>query len=475
MKIPSSRARAGRVSTPETPRPFPRLVIAATESGVGKTSVTVGLLAALVARGTRVAPFKCGPDFLDPQLLRAAAGVPAATNLDRWLTSDATLVASVRRHGRPGPRELNLVEGVMGLLDTSSWGTSTADVAQVLRAPILLVVDASRAAESVALQVRGAREALPVGRLAGAIVNRVGRGWHAQAIRRAVEERGGVPVVGMLPWSSEVALPEQHLGLLTPQTRPGPDWARKFRALGAWAAEGVDLELLAELAGRAGPLPAPSDRRPGSGSGAGRYLAIAADPAFCFLYPQNREAFEDRGARIAPFSPTAGDGLPPSADAIYLPGGYPESHARALARNDGLRRELRGWVRDGRPLLAECGGMMYLLDRLVDARGREHRMVGAFRGSATMQARLAGLGYGQAVLRRRSLLGLRGQQLRGHIYHHSRRATPGTTVWGWLYRPRSGAPPQPDGLCRGLVAASYLHLRLDAYPQVVASMLNGKV
>ncbi len=457
------------------PQPFPRLVIAAAESGAGKTSVTAGLLAALSGRGTRVAPFKCGPDFLDPQVLRAAAGAPWATNLDRWLTTDATLLASFRRHGRSGARELNLVEGVMGLLDTDSWGTSTADIAARLRAPVVLVVDAARAAESVSLQVRGARALLPRGRLAGVVVNRVGRGWHAEAIRRAIEDRGGVPVIGMLPWSSEVALPEQHLGLLTPQSRPGPVWTRKFRALGAWAAEGIDLERLTDLSRRAGPLPRSVGRSHTPETGAGRCLAIASDPAFCFLYPENLEAFDDRGTRILPFSPIAGDAVPPSADAIYLPGGYPESHARSLARNEGLRHELREWVRDGRPLLAECGGMMYLLDRLTDVRGTTYPMVGAFRGSTTMQTRLAGLGYGEANLRRGSLFGRRGERLRGHVYHHSRRATPAATAWAWQYRPRSGAPGHGDGLVHGQAVASYLHLRLDAYPRIAEAMLAGRV
>jgi cobyrinic acid a,c-diamide synthase len=454
-------------------RPYPRLVIAATTSGAGKTSVTAGLLAAMAARGTRVAPFKCGPDFLDPQVLRAAARAPSASNLDRWLTSDATLLASFRRHGRPGLREVNLIEGVMGVLDTASWGTSTADVATQLDAPIVLVVDASRAAESVALQVRGAREMLPEGLLAGVIVNRAGRGWHSDTVRREIEGKTGVPVLGVLPWSADVDLPEQHLGLLTPRTRPGLDWASKFRALRAWAAEGVDLDRLQEIAQRAEPLVAADPRTIETGPVPRARVAVAMDPAFCFLYPENMEALTDQGARIESFSPVRGDSLPPSADAIYLPGGYPESHARELSRNDGLRRELRDWVRVGRPLFAECGGMMYLLGKLVDVRGRAHPMAGAFPGSTEMQARLAGFGYGEAHLRRSSLLGERGQRVRGHVYHHSHRRSPAGTSWAWQYEPRSGAPPYSDGLCRGRAVAGYLHLRLDEYPHIVDALLAG--
>lgn len=451
---------------------FPRIVIAASASGAGKTSTTAGILAASAKRGRPVSPFKCGPDFLDPQVLRAAAGAPSASNLDRWLTDDATLLAGFRRHAKSGPRALNLIEGVMGVLDSSSWGTSTADVANALDAPIVLVVDASRAAESVALQVRGAAELLPPGRLAGAIVNRVGLGWHALATRREIEERCGVPVLGSLPWSPEIELPDQPLGLLTPITRPGLDWSRKFRALGDWVADGVDLERLTEIAQGAGPLP----RAPGLEVDRDAYnrasIAVAQDAGFCFTYPENLEAFLDRGARVESFSPIAGDALPPSADAVYLPGGYPESHAAALSCNRGLARELRAWVRDRKPLLAECGGMMVLLDHLVDAAGSSHRMSGAFRGSTRIQPQLAGFGYGEAHLRRRSLLGNPGGRVRGHVYHHSRRTMPASPSWAWLYLPRNGAPPTGDGLHQGLSVASYLHVRLDEYPHIVNRMLS---
>ncbi len=474
IRRPPTRTEPARAPADRRERPFPRVIIAAAESGVGKTSVTAGLLAAFATRGTAVAPFKCGPDFLDPQLLRAAAGSSTASNLDRWLTGDRTLAVSFRRHGRAGPSDLNLVEGVMGLLDTSSWGTSTADVAARLHAPIVLVVDASRAAESVAVQVRGTRELLPRGRLAGVIVNRAGAGWHAEAIRQEIEGRCAVPVVGTLPWSPAIELPDQHLGLFTPSTRPGSDWVRTFRALGAWAAEGVDLDRLVEIARRAPPLPEPTGLWIDRAGRRGGCLAVASDSAFCFTYPENLEAFSDRGVRVEKFSPVRGDSLPPSADAVYLPGGYPESHAGALARNEGLARELRAWVRDGRPLLAECGGMMYLLDRMVDVRRRSHRMVGAFPGSTQIEPRLVGLGYGTAHLLRTSLLGRPGQRVRGHVYHHSRRTTPGTTRWSWRYEPRSGASATDDGLCRGRAVASYLHLRLDEYPNIVESMLADR-
>jgi cobyrinic acid a,c-diamide synthase len=464
---PESRNPAGE-------RPFPRVAIAATASGAGKTSVTAGLLGAMAARGARVAPFKCGPDFLDPQVLRGAAGSATASNLDRWLTSDTPLAAGLRRHGRPGPDELNLIEGGKGVLDTSSWRTSTADIAIWLGAPIVLVVDASRSAESVALQVRGARELLPRDLFAGVIVNRVGRGWHAAAVRQWIEGKSGVPVVGMLPWSPDIGLPERHFGLATPRTQPEQMWTRKFRALREWVAEGVNLDLVREIARRSAPFPGGGDPRTGRGVTRKACLAVASDAAFCFTYPENLEAFADRGGQVEMFSPLAGDALPPAADVVYLPGGYPELHAQALSHNEGLRRELRGWVRDGRPLLAECGGMMYLLDRLVDVKGAAHRMVGAFRGSTSMQPRLVGIGYGEAHLRRTSILGRRGQRLRAHIYHHSRREAPTTVSWGWRYEPRSGAHSSDDGLLQGRAVASHLHLRLDGYPHIVSTMMEGR-
>lgn len=453
--------------------PYPRVLFAALESGVGKTSVSAGLLAALRKRHIPVSAFKCGPDFLDPQVLRRAGNLPSVGNLDLWLTPKSLVRDRFRERALPRPPGLTVVEGVMGLFDTSSWGTSTYDVARLLGIPIVLVVDAARSVESVAAHVRGAVKLLPGTRIAGAIVNHAGPGWHSRTARASIEERARVPVLGLLPWSKEVQLPEKHLGLATPTTEPGKAWSRLIGSLGDWIEENVDLEQVQSIARSAPPLPLlrhSAVARPGSSRRV--EVGLAEDAAFCFTYPESIEALEREGARIRRFSPIAGEQVPAGVDAIYLPGGYPELHASAIAENTPFLRELRAWVGDGRPLYAECGGMMILLERLRDLGGRDHRMAGAFPGRTQMTPRIAGFGYGEAILQRPCLWGPPGAKVRGHLYHHSRRTSPNNVPWSWEFHPANGASPIEDGYSRGQALAGYLHVRFDACPGLTRGLLG---
>ncbi len=457
-----------------TAAPVPRVLVAALASGTGKTTVSAGLLGAFRRRGQRVGAYKCGPDFLDPQVLGAVAGAPAR-NLDLWLVDRRTMVEGFRRSAPSGARAVSVVEGVMGLMDTRSWGTSTDDIARALGLPVVLVLDASASAETLALAARGARSVLGR-RLGGVIVNRAGRGWHAKAVQRALETQAKVPVLGVLPWEEDVRISERHLGLHTPLTDRRKEVTAALRRATSLVEEQVDLEALQDLAEQAPGWRSTrslSERAAPLGPSRRRTVAVARDEAFSFLYPENLEALEAAGARLRPFSPLKGDPLPPGAESVYLPGGYPELHAARLARNSGLRSELRSWVRDGRPLLAECGGMMYLLDRLVDAEGVSHQMVGAFPGSSRMGHRLGGFGYVEARSRVRSPLGPAGARVHGHLYHHSVRSMRREPSWALAVRSRSGGPRGKDGLLRGEALASYLHLRLDAVPRLVESMVQG--
>lgn len=452
---------------------MPRLVVAALGSGCGKTTVAAGLLAAWAERHRPVAGFKAGPDFLDPQVLSASGGGLAVRNLDPWLTSPARVVEEFRAHAATGPRALSVIEGAMGLFDTEGWRTSTRDIAAWLRAPIVLVVDAARSVESVAAEVRGTRLLLRSKGVAGVIVNRAAPGWHARTVRAAVESRGGAPVLGVLPFDRSHTLPERHLGLRTPTTDPKSPLSATIRALGRWVAEQVDLDRLEAIAERAPPLgrPEPARTEPRLH---GRTLAVARDAAFAFVYRESLEPFEQGGARLAPFSPLNGEPIPPAADGVYLPGGYPELHAAPLERAETLRRELRAWVDDGRPTYAECGGMMYLLEELRELGGRRRRMVGALKGRTAMSARLGGFGFVTALNRRPTLYGPAGRELRGHLYHHSVRSGTDGTRWALELRPRSGGPVQRDGYARGSVLASYLHARLDAIPGFTHRLLGDR-
>lgn len=469
---PPAPARGARTS------PYPRLLIAGLSSDIGKTSVTAAILAAFAREHVPLAAFKCGPDYLDPQVLRGAGGLGRVGNLDLWLSPPQFLRRDFLARAVPEPPGLTLVEGVMGLFDTRSWGTSTWDVARLLHLPIVLVVDASRSVESVAALVRGTVAMLPKGCVVGAIVNRAGRGWHAQTVRSEIERTTRVPVLGVLPYSQAISTPSQHLGLGTPDTRPEPAWKERFRAMASWGREHLDLEGIRAAAGSARPLMRPEGTGDVSGAGKGPAgglpVAVATDAAFCFTYSESLEALGQRGSALLPFSPLRGDPIPPSAGAVYLPGGYPELHAERLADHEGLLRELRQWVRDGRPLYAECGGMMLLLESLIDLEGKPRRMAGAFPGRTRMRERLVEFGYVEATVRRTCPAGPPGARLRGHLFHHSEREVSGRVSWSWETRPRHGGPTVLDGYSEGRALAGYLHLRLDAHPLLIEALTTAK-
>ncbi len=453
--------------------PVPRILVAGLSSSSGKTTFSAGILAACRDRGLRVQAFKCGPDFLDPQILSAASGSPCA-NLDPFLLPRPLLRGSFLRRAPRGAQGFSLVEGVMGVLDTTTWGTSSWEVARALRLPTVLVLDASASSESLAVCAAGARQLLGRGGLQGFLLDRVGGAWHESTVRREVERVSGLPVLGSLPWDPSLGLPERHLGLRTPVTDPGKGLEGTLRRLGRAVAARVDLDALLRVARSAPPLPGVPGLPAPPNELRGRTTALAQDEAFCFVYPENAELLRRDGARLVPFSPVHGDPLPPSTDAVVLPGGYPELHAKALQENEGLRRELHSWVRQGRPIYAECGGMMFLLDSLTDAEGRRFRMVGAFPGRTRLSPRTGGFGYATGRLRRSGLLGPRGEELRGHLYHHSLRRSPPGVAWGMTVRPRNGAPPHGDGYGSGAQFASYLHLRWDSVGGFPQRLLSGE-
>lgn len=466
----STRSRSTAPATPT--EEYPRLLVAGTGSSAGKTLVAAGLLEAFRAEGGPVAGYKCGPDFLDPAVLSVAARSPAR-NLDPFLLSPSLLRTSFVAHAPPGPRGLSLVEGVMGILDTRSWGTSSADVADLLSLPIVLVLDARSSSETLGMVAAGARRVLGAPPLGGFVLNGVAEGWHSRATREAVEKASRLPVLGTLPWSPLLHLPERHLGLVNPRTDRGFRFDRWLGTLGGMVRERFDLPALRSLARSAPRLPSSPAGAPAVARGGRRsVVAVARDEAFSFLYPENLEVLERAGARVRTFSPVRGDALPPTAEALYLPGGYPELFGKELGENGPLRREVRQWVREGRPLYAECGGMMFLLHSLRDGEGRTFPMAGAFPGRATLSPRLGGFGYVTARARRPCPLGAKGAMVRGHLYHHSVREAPRDQSWALTLRPRAGGAPLADGYGTGAILASYLHVRLDTVDGFAARFLG---
>jgi len=436
---------------------IPRVVIAGTSSGAGKTSVACGLIGALRRSGLVVQGFKVGPDYIDPSYHALAAGRPGR-NLDAFL-GGPELIAPLFRHGAAGA-DLAVVEGVMGLFDGASGRgelASTAQVAKLLDAPVLLVVDAAAMARSAAAIVHGYATFDPEVKVAGVIYNKVGSDHHEELLREATAPLG-IPVLGALRRSADVAAPERHLGLV-----PAGEWGSRARpaleALAGAAASSIDLAAVERLARDAPDLDvepwSPAPLSPPVGS----RIAIARGPAFSFHYEENLELLAAAGAEPAPFDPLADESLPRGAGALLLAGGFPEVYGAELAANAPLRAEIRAFAASGRPVLAECGGLLYLC---ADLDG--HEMCGVLPARGRMGERLT-LGYREAVAATATPWLEAGEHLRGHEFHYSTVEPLGDEVpppaWSLAARGRT----RPDGLVVGGVQAGYLHVNWAAYPE----------
>ena len=444
-------------------RKIPRIVIGAAASSAGKTTIAAGIIAALRRQGLVVQPFKCGPDYIDPSYHERAAGRPCRT-LDAWMLNDAQLVEGFSRACRDA--DVAVIEGVMGLFDGSNWHderASTAQIAKLLGAPVILVVDIAGAARSAAAVVLGCQHFDPDLALRGVVLNFAGSEGHAKGCAEAITGITGLPVLGWLPRDSSLQIPERHLGLV-----PGNEH-RDPRSLIAGIADAVaerfDLGAITEIARTAGDLPEisvtaavarrePTPERP--------IIAVARDDAFCFYYPENLELLAEAGAEIEFFSPLRGQQPAANAAGVYLGGGYPELHAAQLAANVGLWRALENLRRRDAPIYAECGGFMVLTEALVDGEGHRWPMAGLIPGVARMTDKLAALGYRHATAARSNLLTDGGDVLRGHEFRYStwERNEPicGDEVAWQVRGTRADAPGDSGGFVSGNLLASYLHI-----------------
>lgn len=380
------------MSTTTALRHCPALLVSAPASGQGKTSVTAALARWHTRQGRRVRVFKTGPDFLDPMILERASSAPVF-QLDLWMTGEDDVRA--RLYDAAGEADLILVEGVMGLFDGAP---SSADLAQALGLPVLAVIDGSAMAQTfgaLAIGLARYREGLVVH---GVAANRIGSDYHAALLRDSLP--ADLHWLGALPRDAQLALPERHLGLVAAAELSDLD-ARLDALADAWSAH-ASTELPPSVAF------APVERLPVPSLLQGRRIAIARDAAFCFLYPANLDLLREAGAELRFFSPLAGDGLP-DCDAVWLPGGYPELHLDALSNRHDLHAALRAHRDAGKPLLAECGGLLFSLDSLADRDGHRAPMAGLLRGDGAMQTRLAALGLQE--------IDLPEGRLRGHTFH----------------------------------------------------------
>lgn len=452
------------------------LVLAGTHSGCGKTSLTLGLLRALTRRGVSVQPFKAGPDFIDPGLHAAACGPGgrASHNLDTWMLPEAALRALFARHAHSA--QVCVVEGVMGLFDgrgpTRDQGGeegSTAHLAKLLGLPVVLVVDAASQARSVAALVLGFASFDSELKLAGVLLNRVASDSHEGILRRALEPIG-VPVLGCLRRNEVAALPSRHLGLVTAGDAQALD--ATLDALADLVERGVDIPALLEFLPQIA-LPAPEPQAaPSLVPGPSARIGLARDRAFCFLYAENLRLLVAAGAELVPFSPLADPGLPPGLDGLILPGGYPELAAEELSANAAMRSAVLDFCRSGRPVWAECGGFMYLLEELVDGEGRAWPMCGAIPGRAVMGPSRAALGYRTARTLAPGPLGPAGTQLRGHEFHYSRAEGLAGESAAWSLEASGGALAR-DGWASGGLLGGYFHAHLASNPLAAESFVRA--
>ncbi|MCB2226867.1 MAG: cobyrinate a,c-diamide synthase [Desulfarculaceae bacterium] len=443
------------------------ICVAGVSSGVGKTSVTLALLAALKRRGMDARPFKAGPDFIDPGHHALACGRPSH-NLDTWMLSPTENRAVFARHAAGG--EVAVLEGAMGLFDGSGPATeqgSSAQLAKLLGLPILLVADASAMARSIAALALGFARFDPGLGFAGLLANNLAGPGHRELARAALEAAPSLPWAGGLLRRAEGGLPERHLGLVTAEEHGlGPS---ELDALADWLEEGLDLTALIhglpELA-LTPPMPEPAPAGPPV------RLGVARDRAFCFYYPENLRRLEAAGAELVFFSPLGDAALPPNLGGLYLGGGYPELAAEALAANRSLAMEIAEAGRAGLPIYAECGGMMYLGQELEDLQGRAWPMAGLLPIRTRMLPRLASLGYRALRFKQDTVLGPAGSEARGHEFHYSEIIS-GAEALADSYAvesPGHGAG-QPWGLTQGNVLASYLHLHFGSNPALAPALV----
>ncbi len=452
-------------------------VIAAPQSGSGKTTVTLGLMAAFMGRGLSVAPFKVGPDFIDPGYHRTVTGHPSV-NLDGWMCHPAFVRESFARHCAGS--DVAVIEGVMGLFDGVSGACddgSTAQVARLLGVPVILVVDAGRQARSAAALVKGFAEFDPQLNLIGVIFNNVGSDNHARILREALASLSNpLSVLGCIPRDQQLKIPSRHLGLVTAEDNPlTPEFLEHLAQV---IERNLDLDrMLAEA-----PVSPPVETHcaiPGVESARAAKIAVARDAAFCFVYDDNLRLLREAGAEIVLFSPLADQILPVGIAGIYLPGGYPELFAETLSDNETMKVSIRAAIEDGMPVYAECGGFIYLTRGIGGALNAAtestvlREFVGVFPVTPLMLPRRKALGYREVELTTNSILGPAGTVARGHEFHYSEiDGMPEKIRRGYRVR-KQGVDLGEEGYLYKNCLASYVHLHFGSNPGLAPAFVSA--
>ena len=447
---------------------YPRLLIAGSHSGAGKTSISLGLMAAFRQRGQSVMPYKVGPDYIDPAFHSFVTQNPSR-NLDSWLLAEDTLQQLFTRHA-PEEGGLAIIEGVMGFfdgLDDKHQGSS-AHVAQLLAAPVILVINGAGLSRSAAALVFGFNNFYPGVKIAGVIINKVSGEKHYNLLKDIIESQAGVPCFGYLVKNETFNLESRHLGLI-PSVEV-KDLNKRLQSLAETLSETVDLDGLLKLAHDAPPLAGPA--APQIIKGAPVKIGVARDQAFNFYYEDNFELLQSLGAELHFISPLTAESFPDDLAGFYLGGGFPEVFAGELAKNQSFRQSLRQKLEQGLPCYAECGGLMYLSEAISNHEGQHFEMVGFFPFETEMTKRLQNFGYVEVEYLQDTILGTKGLRSRAHEFHHSRLVKDEGINYCLEMRKRDGRK-WAGGVCREKTLAAYPHLHFYSQPQLAVNFVEN--
>ena len=446
-------------------------LVAGTASGVGKTTVALAIMAGLRRRGLAVQPFKCGPDFLDAGHHTRISG-RTARNLDTWMLSEEANRSVLRDAARDA--DVIVAEGMMGLFDGKSGGSdagSSAEIAKLLQLPVVLVVDAAKSARSVAAVVLGFEMFDPELRLAGVVLNRVAGERHYEMLREAIASKCRTKIFGWMPRDPAIAIPERHLGLRSAVEQSAATQDAAVDRLAELAEKHLNLDALLGLTCETEMADVERPRIASFLHDDAVRVGVAYDPAFSFYYEDNLDLLREREAEIVRFSPMHDGALPRNLDALYLGGGYPELHARQLSGNLKMLEEVRAFAALGKPVYAECGGMMYLARTLSLRDGTAWPMAGVLPLTMEMTGSLAKFGYVTVEFVEDCLLGPKGTAVRGHSFHTSQIAAEETLEKAYRVQYSLSGSVELEGFQLGSVLASYIHLHLRANPQIADNLM----
>jgi len=456
---------------------FPRIIIAGTHSGVGKTTVAIGLMSALVQRGYIVQPFKVGPDYIDPTYHTHVTG-RASRNLDTWMMGKASVLKSFL-NAAPSA-DISVIEGVMGLYDGFSGNDergSTAHLAKLLGTPVLLVVDGHSMARSAGALVLGYKDFDPKVSIRGVIVNNIASPRHLEYVKESIEKYAHVKVIGYLFRDKGICLKERHLGLIPEHEIRGEQ--ERYESIRQMIEKNVDIDEVIRIANKAksipsrGGFPLPHPLVGGKEVTPNITIGVARDKAFSFYYQDNLDLLEYSGARLIYFSPLSDHSLPDGLDLIYIGGGFPEVFAKELSVNKGMLRDIKKFGEKGGPIYAECGGLMYLCEGIRTFEGKLYKMVGLVPRVAVMNNRRVALGYVRIKALKDNLLMDKGRLLKGHEFHWSSLEGEKKVDYAYTISKGKGAGNHKDGIMVHNILASYAHIHFRQNPAVCRHLIDA--